>query len=76
MSSRLTTKPASERTGAVGRLQNLVRDTMAEIRKVSWPDQETTRNLTLLVIAMSTVLGLILGGIDAAFVRIWEWIPT
>jgi preprotein translocase subunit SecE len=48
---------------------------MAEIRKVTWPDSQTTRNLTMLVIGMATVLGAILGGIDAIFIRIWEWIP-
>jgi len=59
-----------------GRAQSLVRDTIAEIRKVTWPDKETTRNLTIFVIALSVVLGALLGGIDAVFVRVWENIPT
>jgi preprotein translocase subunit SecE len=75
MSTRTTSKGAP-RSGLIGSLQTLVRDTMTEIRKVSWPDQETTRNLTLLVIAMAAILGAILGGIDAIFIRIWEWIPS
>lgn len=75
MSTRTTSKGA-QRSGLIGSLQALIRDTMAEIRKVSWPDQETTRNLTLLVIAMAAILGAILGGIDAIFIRIWEWIPS
>jgi len=75
MSGRTTTKPA-ERGGRGSGMQSLVRDTVAEIRKVTWPDSQTTRSLTLLVIAMATVLGLILGGIDAAFIRIWDWIPS
>lgn len=54
----------------------MVRDTVAEIRKVTWPDQETTRNLTIFVIALSIFLGALLGGIDAIFVRVWENIPT
>jgi preprotein translocase subunit SecE len=49
---------------------------MSEIKKVSWPSAETTRNLTLLVIAMAVVLGALLGIIDYIFVRIWEWIPS
>lgn len=57
-------------------MPNMVRDTVAEIRKVTWPDQETTRNLTIFVIALSIVLGTLLGGIDAIFVRVWENIPT
>ncbi|HAX25950.1 MAG TPA: preprotein translocase subunit SecE [Thermomicrobiales bacterium] len=75
MSTRTTSK-GGQRGGFVGSLQTLVRDTMTEVRKVSWPDTETTRNLTLLVIAMAAILGAVLGGIDAVFIRIWEWIPS
>lgn len=39
-------------------------DTIAELKKVTWPDKETTKNLTLVVIAISTVLGVLLGGLD------------
>ena len=57
-------------------IQRLVRDTVAETKKITWPDRETTRNLTILVIAISAALGLLLGGIDAIFVRLWEVIPS
>jgi preprotein translocase subunit SecE len=53
----------------------MLRDTIAEIRKVTWPDQQTTRNLTIVVIVISVLLGALLGGIDAIFVRVWENIP-
>ena len=39
-------------------------DTVAELKKVTWPDQETTKNLTLVVIAISAALGALLGGLD------------
>ncbi len=39
-------------------------DTVAELKKVTWPDRETTKNLTLVVIAISAVLGALLGGLD------------
>jgi preprotein translocase subunit SecE len=39
-------------------------DTIAELKKVTWPDQETTKNLTLVVIGISVFLGALLGGID------------
>ncbi|MBA2599024.1 MAG: preprotein translocase subunit SecE [Chloroflexia bacterium] len=39
-------------------------DTVAELKKVTWPDRETTKNLTLVVIAISAVLGVLLGGLD------------
>ncbi len=48
---------------------------MAEIRKVIWPDRETTRNLTLLVIAVSLVLGILLGGIDFVLFELFEAMP-
>lgn len=56
-------------------VKNFARDSMAEIRKVNWPDQETTRNLTILVIAVSAVLGIFLGGIDFVLLKIFEAMP-
>ncbi len=47
-------------------------NTVSEIKKITWPDAETTRNLTILVIAMSTVLGLLLGGIDFLLLKLFE----
>jgi preprotein translocase subunit SecE len=58
-----------ERTEGIRRF---VRETKAEIDKVVWPDRETTTNLTLLVIALSLVLGLLLGGIDFVLYRLFE----
>jgi len=75
MSTRTTSK-STDRPGRVSAAQGLVRDTMTEIRKVSWPDSQTTRNLTMLVIVMGAVLGALLGGIDAIFIRLWDWIPN
>lgn len=74
MATRTTGRTTEQRHGAIHRVQALVRDTYAEIQKVTWPDQTTTRNLTLLVIVMAILLGALLGGIDAIFVRLWEWI--
>jgi preprotein translocase subunit SecE len=57
----------SERSGAASRIDQLKKqwlDTLAELKKVTWPDKETTKNLTLVVIAISAVLGVLLGGID------------
>jgi len=61
-------KPVAEPTSKFGKtfesLKQSYQDTVSELRKVNWPDRETTKNLTLLVIAISVVLGLLLGGID------------
>lgn len=55
-------------------LQKTFRETVAELRKVQWPDRQTTRNLTLVVIAMSTVLAAILGLLDAGLTWVIEWL--
>jgi preprotein translocase subunit SecE len=60
---------SSERTDG---LRRFVRETKAEIDKVVWPDRETTMNLTLLVIGLSVVLGLLLGGIDFVLYQLFE----
>jgi preprotein translocase subunit SecE len=53
-------------------IRKYVRETRSEINKVIWPDRETTRNLTLLVIGLSIALGVLLGGIDFILYRIFE----
>lgn len=47
-------------------------DAMSEIRKVIWPDRTQTRNLTLVVIALSVVMGFLLGGVDFVMLRLFE----
>ena len=59
----------AERFSGVRKFYN---ETMSEIRKVIWPDREQTRNLTLLVIALSIVAGTLLGGIDWVLLQVFE----
>ena len=58
---RRTTIKVAVRTQAI---RQLARDSYSEIKKVNWPDQQTTRNLTIVVIGISFFLGITLGGID------------
>ena len=53
-------------------IRTIYRDTRAELKKVTWPDKDTTRNLTIVVIAISVMRGALLGGIDALLVRVIE----
>ncbi|MCC6790377.1 MAG: preprotein translocase subunit SecE [Thermomicrobiales bacterium] len=53
-------------------VRTLARDSWAEMKKVNWPDKDTTRNLTVVVIGISTVLGLALGGIDFLLQKLFE----
>ncbi|MFM9105154.1 MAG: preprotein translocase subunit SecE [Chloroflexota bacterium] len=65
-------EPKSRFGQAIAGFRKTVDDTIAELKKVNWPDRETTRKLTLLVIALSAVLGLLLGGVDFVLRRIFE----
>ena len=67
-------RPASETPSRFEGIQRTFRETVAELRKVQWPDRVTTRNLTLVVIGMSTVLAAILGILDAGLTRLIEWL--
>lgn len=62
-------------TGRFDGVRRFSRDTWSEIKKVNWPDRETTRNLTLVVIAVSAVLGIMLGGIDFLLFQLFEILP-
>lgn len=59
----------TERFGGARKFYN---DTASEIRKVVWPDRETTRNLTMVVIALSVIMGFLLGGIDFVLFELFE----
>lgn len=52
------------------RLRGFVQDTTSEMKKINWPDQETTRNLTIVVIGISVALGILLGGIDFLLIKL------
>jgi preprotein translocase subunit SecE len=47
-----------------GGLQRWVRETNAELRKVTWPTREEALRLTYVVIGLSLAMGLLLGGAD------------
>lgn len=44
-----------------------LKEVRAELTKVSWPSRATTVNMTLLVVAVSAILGLYLGLVDYIF---------
>lgn len=45
------------------------REVVEQLRQVTWPDKKTLIRLTSVVILVSVVLGLFLGGLDVAFTR-------
>ena len=49
------------------RLRRYFDEVWSELRKVSWPTREQVRNLTVLVFAISFVIGLYITVLDAFF---------
>jgi preprotein translocase SecE subunit len=55
-----------------GRLRNWFVDTVSELRKVAWPDSNTTRNLTIVVIGISAAIGFLLGVMDSLLTALYK----
>lgn len=62
------------RGGRGGNPINFVRDVRSELRKVAWPSQRETVNLTVVVIALSVSVGLFLGGTDFVFQELFRFL--
>lgn len=49
---------------------NFIREVVAELKKVTWPTKQETLKLTVVVIAISVIVGLFIGLLDTTFLRI------
>lgn len=72
--NRAVPRPGGGVPARVEGIRRGFRETVAELRKVQWPDRLTTRNLTLVVIGMSATLSALLGLVDAVLTRLFEWL--
>ena len=54
------------------RLRRYFDEVWSELKKVSWPTREQVRNLTVLVFAISIVVGLYITVLDRIFVGILD----
>lgn len=50
------------------------RETRAELRKVTWPTREQAIRLTLIVLAVTTFMAILLGAIDYVFAALFRLI--
>ncbi len=48
-------------------LVRYLKETRAEVRKVSWPTREEAINLTLIVLAVTIAMAIFLGAVDFIF---------
>ncbi len=55
-------------------LSNYLRDTISEMKQVSWPSQKQAFLYTVLVILISVFVSFFLGAFDFAFTRAIEFI--
>jgi len=51
-----------------------LKETRAELKKVNWPSRQEATNLTLIVIAVTTFMALLLGLLDYIFAKLFELI--
>lgn len=51
----------------MNKISNYVKESVAEMRKVTWPTKKETYNYTLLVIGISLATAIFLGALDYIF---------
>jgi preprotein translocase subunit SecE len=56
------------------RIQTFFRETVGELRKVSWPTRQEALNLSLIVLAVVFGMGTFLGVLDFLFSRVFALI--
>jgi preprotein translocase subunit SecE len=65
---------AGQLEGRTRGITTWLRDVRSEMRKVVWPSRDEAIKLTTMVIVISIVVGVILGGFDALFAFTMTWL--
>lgn len=55
-------------------IQRYMRETIAELRKVSWPTRQEALALTRIVIIVMVITAAILGSLDLLFAEFFGWL--
>jgi preprotein translocase subunit SecE len=79
--SRASSKSVAERTGApawvlANPFTRYIYESYIELRKVTWPTREQTWQLTLVVLAMSAFVAILLGLFDLGLVKLIGYLIT
>lgn len=53
-----------------------IKETIAELKLVRWPTRKETINLTVIVIAISVLVGAYVGGLDFVFANLLKSLAT
>ena len=54
------------------RIRRFIEESWSELKKVTWPTREQTRNLTVLVFVVSGAVGVFIAVFDALFTYIFS----
>ena len=63
-------------TKSENRIVRYLKETRAELRKVTWPTRKEATNLSLIVLAVTVVMALFLGAIDFLFATLMQLIVS
>jgi preprotein translocase subunit SecE len=58
----------------IRRLRRFLEEAWSELKEVTWPTREQTRNLTVLVFVISAVVGAYIAVFDAFFKIVVGWL--
>ncbi len=58
------------------RIRRFVGESQSELKKVTWPTREHTRNLTALVFVISAIVGAYIGFFDLLFGEVLEFVAN
>jgi len=72
----LLRRPTAGEAAPRGGILRFFGEVISELKKVTWPTRQETIRLTLLVIAVSVAIGVVLGGLDLLFTRLLEFITS
>jgi len=48
----------------IAKIKQYFREVSTELKQTTWPTKDATKNMTLLVVAVATLIAIYLGGID------------
>jgi len=74
--AQVVTRVPDEATDPISRFRRWFENTVAEVRKVSWPTRQEAINLTIVVIGLSAFVGVTLGLLDAIMGEVVKFLTT
>jgi len=56
----------------LSKIATFLKESKAEVAKVTWPDRKTTTASTIVVLVVSLLVGVYLGGLDVILTKIFD----